>query len=87
MEAEYPVEVSMTINELFILASVMEDLMKEVPQLKMKHEIKFRFNRIFSEVKKLNGLVNITLGEEEIDGFDLITHEVKKLFEGLKAAE
>ena len=74
----------MAVNKLFVLASLQEDIMIETPQLLMKHEIKYRFNKIYAEVKKLNKLVNDVMCEEDIDGFDLITEEIKHLFKRLE---
>jgi hypothetical protein len=79
-----PIEISMAVNKLFVLASLQEDIMIETPQLLMKHEIKYRFNKIYAEVKKLNKLVNNVMCEEDIDGFDLITEEIKHLFKRLE---
>jgi hypothetical protein len=79
-----PIEISMAVNKLFVLASLQEDIMIETPQLLMKHEIKYRFNKIYAEVKKLNKLVNDVMCEEDIEGFDLITEEIKVLFKKLE---
>jgi len=79
-----PEEVSMAVNKLFILASLQEDVMMSTPLLTMKHEIKYKFNKIFNEVKKLNKLINNTMDEEGVEAFDLITNEINLIFKRLE---
>jgi hypothetical protein len=81
---EHPIEISTAVNKIFILASLQEDIMMQTPQLLMKHEIKHRFNKIFTEIKKLNKLVNSNMSEEELEGFDLIAEEINSLFKKLE---
>jgi len=74
------IEISTAVNKLFILANLQENIMLNTPKLTMRHEVKFRFNNLFREVKKLNKLLNKTLCEKDIESFDLIAEQLNDVF-------
>jgi len=76
-------EQAIAVNKLFILASLQENIILSMPDQGLKHEIKQRFNRIHSEVTKLNAMVNSNLADEELEGFDLITDAIEQLFDSM----
>jgi predicted ABC-type exoprotein transport system permease subunit len=76
-------QTSIAVNKLFILASCQENIMIQMEE-DLTHEVKYRFNRIFTDVKKLNKLVNKHLHNDEMDGFDLITEKIDDFFKSLE---
>lgn len=67
---------AISVNQLFILASIQENIIMNMHEPRFKHLMKKRFNLVIKEIKVLNRFVNKTLVEEEMDGFDAITEEV-----------
>jgi hypothetical protein len=81
---EYPKEIATAVNKLFLLASMQENIIMQMDRTGLRHDVKQRFNRMYTDIKKLNRLVNNTLSAEEIEGFDLITDGINQFFESLE---
>jgi hypothetical protein len=78
------IEISKAVNKLFILASLQENIILKMTKQGLRHGIKQKFNRIHRDISQLNRLVNKTLGDEELEGFDAITEKIEGLFESLE---
>ena len=61
---------------LFILSSVMENIINNEKNEDYKFLAKQQFSRSIKEIKKLNKLVNKSLEENLLDTFDDITNDI-----------
>ena len=61
---------------LYALTSVIDNLIINHKNNEFKQGAKFHFNRLTHESKRLNSIVNKTLKEADIEGFDLYSDEI-----------
>ena len=77
-----------TVNTLFILASVMENIIIQEKHPQYRHLSKMHFSRVVKEVKRLNSVVNSTLSAEQIKSFDeasdMITDKINEAIEACR---
>ena len=65
-----------TINVLFILASVMENVIINEKNPEYRHLAKMRFNRIVKEIKAINKEFEEVLSEKDLENFDNCTNQI-----------
>ena len=70
---------SQSINKLFVLASVQENIILAMQDNEFKQMAKFKFNRAIKEIKSLNKFVNGVLDDNDINGFDEVTEKIMEV--------
>ena len=68
-----------TINVLFILASVMENVIINEKNPEYRQLAKMRFNRIVKEIKAINKEFEEVLSEKDLENFDDCTNHIVQI--------